>query len=145
MKRSIAPSRWKLFALDGLVILAIGIGAIIGLIVGANYGGNYAPDFQLLHYRGYEATAMVGLPLGMLIAAAIAYGIAEYFGYRGSSIFPELGFLVGIFAGGWVGEFITAAFAQLVLSAVFAFVGTMIGLRAAGLTVEQYGQHWRKR
>lgn len=48
------------------------MGAVVGLFVGAFVGGNFAPSFQLLHLRGYEATGVLGLVLGMLVGGGLA-------------------------------------------------------------------------
>jgi len=55
-----------------VVIVGVVLGAMVGLFVGAFVGGNFATSFELLHLRGYEATGVLGLVLGMLLGGALA-------------------------------------------------------------------------
>ncbi|HEU5077532.1 MAG TPA: hypothetical protein VFU02_25240 [Polyangiaceae bacterium] len=60
--------------IGGKAIVVIGgmlLGAIAGLFVGALVGGNLATNFEFLDLRGYEATGIVGLLLGMLLGGAL--------------------------------------------------------------------------
>ena len=47
------------------------LGAILGLFFGAFLGGNFATDFQLFGLRGYEATGILGLGIGLMLGALI--------------------------------------------------------------------------
>ena len=55
-----------------MLIVGIVLGAAVGLFVGAFVGGNFATGFQLFHLRGYEATGVLGLVLGVLLGGALA-------------------------------------------------------------------------
>jgi len=47
------------------------LGAVVGLFLGAHVGGNFTPDFRFLHLRGYEATGVLGLLLGIFVGGAL--------------------------------------------------------------------------
>ena len=150
MRRNGPPlSRWKLFLFDGAVLLGLGIGALIGLINGAYLGGNGLVNVQILGLQGYESMGYVGGILGVLAAAVVLYWITEWMGYRGSSIAPELGFMLGLMVVSWPLPAFTIAAPnptmELVIAGLLAFVGTWIGLKAIGLKLNQYGQHWRRK
>lgn len=59
----------KVSALGRGLVIIIGavLGAVVGLVVGAFAGGNLATRFELFELRGYEATGIVGLAVGMLL------------------------------------------------------------------------------
>jgi len=51
---------------------AMAVGSCVGLVLGALIGGNFATNFELLGLRGYEATGIVGLCLGLALGGYAA-------------------------------------------------------------------------
>lgn len=47
------------------------LGAVSGLFVGALIGGNFASNLQLFGLRGYEATGILGLGVGLILGALL--------------------------------------------------------------------------
>jgi hypothetical protein len=47
------------------------LGGGLGLMLGALIGGNLATSFELIGLRGYEATGIVGLGLGVVAGAYV--------------------------------------------------------------------------
>ncbi len=45
------------------------VGGVIGLIIGAFIGGNFAEDFEFAGLRGYEATGIIGFPIGVVFGS----------------------------------------------------------------------------
>ncbi len=54
-----------------IVAMAVFGGALL-LLVGAIIGGNFATRFELFGLRGYEATGLIGLFVGVAAGAALA-------------------------------------------------------------------------
>ena len=52
-----------------MIVVGAMLGALWGLVIGAFVGGNLATSFELFHLRGYEATGIVGLVLGMVLGS----------------------------------------------------------------------------
>lgn len=43
------------------------------ILIATNIGGNYFTDFELFGVRGYDATAWIGMIVGLLISGGITY------------------------------------------------------------------------
>ena len=57
-----------------IVIVLAGalLGAIVLFVVGGIIGGNFATDFELAGLRGYEATGVLGIFVGVVTGAGAA-------------------------------------------------------------------------
>lgn len=63
------------------MLLAVLAGALVGgaalFVLGAFVGGNLTPDFSFAGLRGYEATGIVGLLVGMVTGAGLGAQLAR--------------------------------------------------------------------
>lgn len=64
-----------------VTVLAAILGAVVGgvllFVLGAFLGGNYANSFEFAGLRGYEATGILGLFVGLIGGGALGAGIAK--------------------------------------------------------------------
>jgi hypothetical protein len=68
----IKNSLWAVLAFLTLLLFMI-----IGWLIGATIGGNHFVDFQAFGLRGYEATGLLGVWIGLLPGAFVAYFIVR--------------------------------------------------------------------
>jgi hypothetical protein len=79
-----------------LAALGICIAGIIGMGVFTLVGGNYAVDFTAFGLRGYEATGIIGLYVGLIIGTVLAALLLykRYFRSSENALFFVLGTII---------------------------------------------------
>lgn len=58
-------------------IAGMSLGAVLGLLAGALVGGNFAANLELFGLRGYEATGIVGLGVGLVLGGWLGARVAR--------------------------------------------------------------------
>lgn len=64
-----APAgRTKVLVVGGVAAV---LGAVLGFVAGADIGGNWFTSVTLAGRRGYEATGLLGAPIGAIVLGAV--------------------------------------------------------------------------